>query len=273
MTSSVLKGIVVGVGNVVAVAVGLGLTQGSLTDNSQLVTVVCVLGVVPGIIAGAAIGYLAGRLAILRRLTLASLAVFAVVVLGLLIEPAFIWFASIPTIVAALALERWTRANLGARARPPGGLLSSTSKGALLGICNVAVTAVLVGVMVALDPPMRGWAGDGETLGFGSAPYVKGSALGIQIAILVAFAGLLPGLVTGVGLGRLADQLRPWSSHARLAVVAAIAVTVVAVLGLLTRQTPLIVPACGPALIASFGLERWTRETRQTLPRAVARRC
>jgi hypothetical protein len=268
MASSVLKGIAVAICNVLVVAVGLSVTQRSMAGGSDMFCVVCVLGGIPGVVAGAVIGFVAGRLPVLRRLALVSLAVFAVVVLGILIEPTLIAFASAPTIVAALALEGWTRVNL--KVQPPAAALSCISKGALLGVANVAVTAVIVGMMVWLDPPVRGWSGDAETLGFGYAAYVKGAAIGTQVTLLVAFAGLLPGLVAGAAIGRLTRPLRAWSPHARFAFLGALATAVVVALGLATQEVPFILPACIPAALASFGLERWTREP-PALPRAIAR--
>jgi ABC-type dipeptide/oligopeptide/nickel transport system permease subunit len=109
---SVVKGIAVGAANVavVAVVVGAATPLASAVD-------IGFIGGLPGLLAGAAIGWLAGRTARLRppvRVALLAIPAFLLVFwlahVFTMLELAEL--ACVPTTIAAIVLERWTR-------RPP----------------------------------------------------------------------------------------------------------------------------------------------------------
>jgi hypothetical protein len=107
---AVTRGILLGAANVVVIAIGLGITAGD-----QAVTMFVILfGGIPGLIAGGVLGWLAGYIeARPPSLRATLLAVPAVGVVFFLASPfgmdASVPVACIPTVVAALILERWTR--------------------------------------------------------------------------------------------------------------------------------------------------------------------
>jgi NhaP-type Na+/H+ or K+/H+ antiporter len=100
---AVLKGLLLATANVFVVAIGLGIP-----------VLVIMFGGIPGVLAGILIGWLAGQLptwAPRWRVPLLAVPAF-VVVLALAATfgmTAAVPVACIPTLVAALILERWTR--------------------------------------------------------------------------------------------------------------------------------------------------------------------
>jgi hypothetical protein len=109
--STILKGAVLGLANVVAVGLALGVVY-SGHGMLAMLPVVLLFGTVPGLLAGAVIGALAGvsRTTMrARKLTLVLAALAAAVAITAMfgvLELAPV--ACIPTVFAALALERWT---------------------------------------------------------------------------------------------------------------------------------------------------------------------
>jgi uncharacterized membrane protein len=110
---AVLRGLALGAANVVVIAIGIGVME----HDSEATCMVIVFGALPGLIAGAVLGWLAGCTATRSpwwRVTL--LAVPGIGVVVFLAEAfwmyQFVVVACIPTIVAALILERWTRRTL-----------------------------------------------------------------------------------------------------------------------------------------------------------------
>jgi len=121
------KGALLGGANVLAVAVCIALAIAHAPRHigdpeelgysslfpSDAFALVLVLGVFPGILAGALLGRFAGGLrapAPLRVLALAAPAVLVVIFLGgMIAQPQLITPALLPTGVAVLVLERWTR--------------------------------------------------------------------------------------------------------------------------------------------------------------------
>jgi hypothetical protein len=111
--SAVLKGVVLGLANLLAVGLALGVVY-SGHGYFEWIPPVLLFGGLPGLFGGAVIGAIAHasreRSTRVRQLTLVIAAVLAAVWItfqfGMLeIAPV----ACVPTIVAAIALERWTR--------------------------------------------------------------------------------------------------------------------------------------------------------------------
>lgn len=104
------KGTLLGLVNVVVIALGIGVRVG----ESAIVTLVVAFGVIPGVVAGGGLGILAGRL---RRFSpLLRFALLAVPAIGVVFVLAYEFelrdlaaISCIPTLVAAAILERWTR--------------------------------------------------------------------------------------------------------------------------------------------------------------------
>jgi hypothetical protein len=108
--NGVFKGCLLGIANVVLIAIGLASAEGS----AGVMTLVFVFGGLPGVLAGAGLGALAQVIGTspvpVRICVLVTPAV--AVVFGLAHEFGMqdLWLIScIPTVVAALILERWTR--------------------------------------------------------------------------------------------------------------------------------------------------------------------
>ena len=103
-------GIVLGLLDVFVIATGMA----DVYDEAAVAAVVVMLGLVPGVGLGALLGWLAeviGPLPVpLRRFVLIVPALLLVILLGgELSLQRFVMLASIPTVVAALVLERATR--------------------------------------------------------------------------------------------------------------------------------------------------------------------
>jgi len=104
------KGLALGAVNVLVIAIGLAVAE----KEATIAVLVVMFGGMPGLVAGAVLGVLAGMTSTIRPpIRVAILALTALgVVYGLahefgLQELALV--SSIPTVVAALILERWTR--------------------------------------------------------------------------------------------------------------------------------------------------------------------
>ena len=104
------KGFVLAVANVVVIAIGIAVMERS-AEGAGLVMM---FGMIPGVLAGLVLGCVAGHMEnsnVVARL--AALIVPAICVVILLAAQfgmeELIAVASIPSVVAALVLERWTR--------------------------------------------------------------------------------------------------------------------------------------------------------------------
>lgn len=105
-----VKGIVLGAVNVFVIAVVLGVTE----HDSDLPGAVVIFGSIPGVVVGGALGLVAGISASRDprwRVVILTLPAFGLVVMlaatfGL---SAAVPVACVPTFIAALVLERWTR--------------------------------------------------------------------------------------------------------------------------------------------------------------------
>jgi hypothetical protein len=110
----VKKGLVVAVGNLVAVA---GVIQDEAGTSLQVIPFVLLVGAVPALVAGAIAGALAKRFersALLLRMLVIAIPAFGLVLLlgrGMLgpHENALVIAACVPTAFAVLALALWTR--------------------------------------------------------------------------------------------------------------------------------------------------------------------
>lgn len=104
------KGTLLGIANVFVIAIGMSL----LEHEPQLMSLVVMFGAVPGLVAGAILGSLAGAIGTrppVFRVALLALPAICVV-FGLATEFAMqdlAMISCIPTLVAVLMLERWTR--------------------------------------------------------------------------------------------------------------------------------------------------------------------
>jgi len=130
--------------------------------------------------------------------------------------------------------------------------MSGSAKGLLLAMLNVVVVA------------------------FGFATTIQNNER-FEIAIFSVYIGLIPAVITGLFVGRIADTLR----RLRLPVIVAIPLVVVLLLGLLAQMAdggnePVISPAvvgfaCIPTAVGAAILERWTRPAKpQPVPPAHA---
>lgn len=107
---SVGKGLVLGAANVILIAIGIAMQEGS----AEAAALVMMIGMIPGVIAGVILGVVGGQIegyglvARLAALTLPAVAVVIWLASEFGMEE-LILVASIPSVVAALLLERWTR--------------------------------------------------------------------------------------------------------------------------------------------------------------------
>ena len=96
--------------NVMLIALGIATMEGS----AEAALLVMMFGMVPGVISGVVLGIVAGHME--KRSVVARTAALIVPSLGVVVllatefgMDALIPVASIPSVVAALVLERWTR--------------------------------------------------------------------------------------------------------------------------------------------------------------------
>lgn len=104
------KGFVLAAANVMVIALGIAMMEGDL----EAVPLVAMFGMVPGVLAGIVLGLVAGHME--SSGVVARIAALTVPTVGVVILLAtefgmeeLILVASIPSVVAALVLERWTR--------------------------------------------------------------------------------------------------------------------------------------------------------------------
>src|SRR5262245_46044495 len=106
---NVCKGALVGAANVVAVAAVTAVTLGR-ENSGEVFAILAVAGLLPGLLVGALLGWICGRLRELRLFVTGLLAVMAVILLGACTVPLLIAPALLPTVGFCCVLERWTRA-------------------------------------------------------------------------------------------------------------------------------------------------------------------
>jgi hypothetical protein len=110
MDMGVLRGVVLGAANVLVIAIGMGV----MARHNDVTASVIIFGGIPGLIAGGVLGGLAHGIATrspwLRAMVLAVPAMGVVFFLASEFDmKPMAPVACIPTVVAALILERWTR--------------------------------------------------------------------------------------------------------------------------------------------------------------------
>jgi hypothetical protein len=104
------KGFVLGAANVMLIALGIAMMESS----GEAAVLVMMFGMIPGVLAGIVLGAIAGHMEnsnVVARIAALIVPALAVVILlgtefGM---DELIPVASIPSVVAALILERWTR--------------------------------------------------------------------------------------------------------------------------------------------------------------------
>ena len=104
------KGFVLAAANVLVIAIGFSVTEGS-AEAGVLVTLI---GMIPGVLAGLVLGVFAGLLeasGVPQRIAVLTVPTLGVVVVlaSMFGMDELVLLASIPSVVAALVLERWTR--------------------------------------------------------------------------------------------------------------------------------------------------------------------
>jgi len=258
MLSGIKKGLLVGLANLFAVALLIGLGE-PLRHLPAILMIIGIIGAAPALAVGALCGWLGGRVPVFRRVSLIIIPAFAVIALGVLTEASLIGPALVPTVIAALLLEYWTRPNL-AMHEPTPSVLSPTVQGMLLGAANVLVVAVLLAIYVTRIEPQHVVAGVSIHPPFG-----------LHLAVLVTWVGAVPGVIVGGLAGFLAQRLRDNGQITRLAGIGSIAVSGVMVLAALTDTPMLVMPALMPTLFAVAVLERITRRL-ETMPAARVHR-
>jgi hypothetical protein len=246
--SPTAKGLVVAAIDLFAIALLIAILEASerhwMRDVFEMVSIVQLVGAIPALALGAALGWLAGRLDVARAPVLVGIALAVVIAGGLLTEPRWIYVASIPTVIWMVRLERWTRRAPG-EPKPP---LSATACGAVLAGATLATVAVILGLALRYEHHHR--------------------HIGFETAMEVFAAGLAPALAFGVALGWIARQLATASFHVRRVVLCAPMVAVIVLLGAATEEA-LVAPMLAPAIGAILVLERVTRSqlpTARTLP-------
>jgi len=104
------KGFVLAAANVLVIAIGISVMEGS-AEAGVLVTM---FGMIPGCLAGLVLGVFAGHLeasGVPQRVAVLTVPTLGVVVVlaSMFGMDELVLVASIPSVVAALVLERWTR--------------------------------------------------------------------------------------------------------------------------------------------------------------------
>jgi hypothetical protein len=130
--------------------------------------------------------------------------------------------------------------------------MSGSAKGLLLAMLNVVVVALGFATTIHNDERL-------------------------EIAIFAVYIGLIPALLTGIFVGRIADTQMTF----RLPIIAGVPLTVVVFLGLASQtldtggepaiSSAIIGFACIPTMVGAIILERWTRPRQpQPVPPAQA---
>ncbi len=241
------KGMTLGAGNVLAVGWGAAALRGlDARHAGELAGLIIDIGIVPGLVVGAALGAVGARLGENRRVVMAFTALAAMVALGLVVEPSLIPFAAVPTTALVLVLELWTRSHVAA---PMGRPLPSGFKGAIVGVGNLFATVAALAMEEMLSPAYSsGFAMD------------RGGPHGLALAFQLLVAGVLPSALVAGCAGWILAAMSPVRTSVRLAVIVPVAIGGVALLGTLARHEQLIVPAALVATASAAVLERWTRK-------------
>jgi hypothetical protein len=269
-----MLGALLGLANMTVIAIGIAV---GIDEGFDAFIALMFLGSLPALLAGIALGSVAQRTrewSIGARYAVIGIPALAVVLLfGAVLLPFayYVAWALLPTAIAVCIIERRTRAPSAiaqavcweaAGAIPTLDSLSRwdpISIGALLAFANLIVVAVGM---------------SGMQHGLETATHHHGTALcghphaiespGVTVFVI----GLLPAMVTGVLLGRLAHACRAWPIWARRLVLTPLPLAVVVMLGAVTRIYDYVLLAFVPTTVAALVLERATRD--RTLPIARA---
>ncbi len=245
-------GLFLGFANVVVIGWGLDFMS---SDPYHTFDVAFGYGLVPGLVTGGGLGWMAGRTSVLDgRLRLLIVTPPALIVVWWLASTfkleAFAPFASVTTLVGCVILERRTRKKVESMIPEAVALAESFLRrlgawpaafGSLLGALDVLVVALLA-------------HGLGVRESFVGS---KGDVVPIASATIVF--GLLPAMLSGALLGRLAARMRLHTAGERLAalcLLSLIAVTVLA--GAASLDKPAVL-ALLPTVVGVLVLERATR--------------
>lgn len=280
----VARGAFLGAVNVVVISLGIAVTEHH--HGADAFAALMVLGMLPGVIAGALIGGLARRNAsyspAARLVSFLLPACGLVMFLGVTVEMGeYIVVACIPTLAAAIALERATRAmplpiaqcdaSLIGRLRLP--RLDPNTLGMCLAVVNVLFIAL--GAHALAGPEhVPHHPGLGEDM-----PYPPHHRPDAPLAIVVF--GTLPATIVGAWLGGLAHRTRERAAGVRFLWIASPAVGFIALAGAMFGLPGLILPACLPTVLCAIALAELTRMRREpgiTSPRlhvseSTAARC
>jgi hypothetical protein len=236
--SSTVKGLIVAAIDLFAIALLIAILEANerhwTRDALDNLLIVQVLGAIPALALGAALGWLAGRLDVARAPLLVGIGLACVIAGGLLTEARWIYVAALPTVIWMVRLERWTRRADG----QPKPETSPIACGAILTGSALAAIAVILGLAMRYERHRN--------------------HTGLEVALETFVAGLGPSLALGAGLGWIARQLATASRHVRRLVLCAPLVAVIVLLGAATEES-LVIPTLAPALASMLLLERVTR--------------
>jgi hypothetical protein len=260
--SSTVKGMLLAAANVWAVALVVGAFDlwGAARGSNDVMFIIAILGLGPGLAIGAICGYIAGELPVFRRLTLCAIGVASVLGLGAITEPSLIVKAIPTTVILTLVLERWARPDVQITVLP-----DTQPSPIWLGLWLGMLNAIIVGLVVALWQPTYD---DGQSHHHGG------------LAILMGCLGILPGAGIGAALGCFTKAVRDYQPPVRVLLIGLLALVAVAIfvagtmsIMLHSPQEPfaLIPPAMVPTMISVLILERRTRPPeRMPAARALA---
>jgi peptidoglycan/LPS O-acetylase OafA/YrhL len=259
----VARGAFLGAVNVVVIALGIAVTQHH--HGADAFATLMILGMLPGVIAGALIGGLARRNAsyspAARLLSFLLPACGLVMFLGVAVEMGEnVVVACIPTVAAAIALERATRAiplpvaqcdaSLIGRLRLP--RLDPYTLGMCLAVVNLLLIALGTHMVGGPEHVAHHPGGLGEDM-----PYPPHRHPEAPLAIIVF--GTLPATILGAWLGGMAHRTRARGAGARFLWIASPAVAFVALTGAMFDLPGLILPACLPTVLCAIALQELTR--------------
>lgn len=269
-----MLGALLGLANMVVIAFAIAL---DIRNGAEAFLVILVLGALPALMAGLVLGAVAHRTrewSIGSRYAVIGIPAFVVLVLcGSIIIPFayYIPFACVPTFIAVRLLERRTRS---VSSLPPViewrkvtshldtrfvTRLDPVAFGMMLALATLIVVAI--GMNGVERHEVDGRHHHGSEMCFHGHPHHAG---GFAVFIL----GLVPALVTGIVVGRIAHRCRDWPVWSRLLVVVPLPLAVVVGLGGISGLYDYVLPALIPTFVAALWLERGTRDA--TLPAARA---
>src|SRR5262245_29470514 len=199
------KGMIVASANLVVVALWIATFSArptELIDEHGLCAEIVVVGALPSLVGGALVGWLAARLEVRRATVLVGIGLASIAAVGWMTERRWIVPAEVSTVVAMLALERWTRRAADAPLPP----VHPMKCGALLAIAMLGAIALVVGVRHQHELELLGHAG----------PYPPSYGYrGFKAALAIFVAGAPFAVLAGMGFGALAARFAKAAPIAR----------------------------------------------------------